>query len=97
MDEDSTLKIVVATLRADHAALDRRVRGLEGCLEGFRRDLNAKHKENRRSIHDIRGSQQEIVDGLHMLDMKFAKFTGYAVGAGAVIALILKLLDHIWR
>ncbi len=97
MDEDATLRIVVATLRADHAALDRRVRGLEGGLDVFRRDLNAKHKENRRSIHDIRSSQQEIVDALHMLDLKFAKFTGYAVGAGAMVGLILKLLDHIWR
>ena len=97
MDEDQALRMVVATLRADHAALDRRVGGLEGGLLGIRRDINAKHKENRRSIHDIRGSQQEIVDTLHMLDLKFAKFTGYAVGAGAVVALFLKLLDHIWR
>jgi hypothetical protein len=97
VDEDEALRILVATLRADHAALDRRVAGVEGGMLGIRRDLNAKHRENRRSIHDIRSSQQDIVDALHMLDLKFAKFTGYAVGAGAVVGLILKLLDHIWK
>lgn len=95
MDEDEALRIAVATLRADHTALVGRVGGIEGGVRELRHDFNAKHSENRKSIHGIRNSLQEIVDALHALDLKFAKFTGYAVGAGAVVALILKLLDQI--
>lgn len=93
--EDVTLREAVATLKADHRALDRRVSGIEGEVGGLRKDLAGKHRENRQSIHDLRGGQQSIIDLIHKLDMKFAKFTGYAIGAGAVIGLILKVLDHL--
>lgn len=95
--EGASLIEQVATLRADYNALDRRVSSVECSIPSVRADLDTKHRENRRSIHDLRNGQQDIIDLFHKLDIKFARASGYAIGAGAVIALISRLIDHIWK
>lgn len=88
--EPDSLPILFATLRAEHGALDRRVGTLEAGIE-------AKHRENRRSIHELRNSLQTILDSLHQLDLKFARSAGYAVGAGAVVGIVVELISHLWK
>jgi hypothetical protein len=91
------LREIVAALRADHRLLDARVIVLEKNHDGLRDDLEEKHRENRDSIHKLRGSDQQIIDLIHKLDIKFARASGWAVGAGAVVAIIARLVDHLWK
>lgn len=101
------LSAQVAALRADHAALDRRVDGLASSLE-------SKHRENRESIHDLREGQQDILESVRAgmekiadkigerftpletavtdLRLKYAKATGYAVGVSALGAVVFELV-----
>lgn len=87
----------LSILRVDHTVLAGRVGIVESRVEGLNLSLEAKHLENRSSIHGLRNGQQEVMDGLHRLEMKLAKATGYVIGAGAVIAVLVKFIDRIWK
>lgn len=72
-----------------------RVARLETKVEGLQTDIDSKHRENRKSIHDLKDSQQTVIDILTELRLKFARSAGWAVGAGSVIALISHFIDRI--
>ncbi len=44
----------------------------EAChlIENLKHDLDAKHQQNRRDIHDLRGQQQTIVDKLYQIEKR---------------------------
>ncbi len=49
---------------------------LEEKLERLRQELNDKHAQNRRDIHDLRNEQQEMLDRQHSLDLKLVPVLG---------------------
>jgi hypothetical protein len=91
---DGKLMVELATLRAQHVALGERVSRVETDVQDVRQSLEEKHT-------DLRGGQDAIIGSIHMIEMKFARAAGWAVGAGAVIALVVELIyhliDHIWK
>ncbi len=74
---------------------------IEGKVNLLKEVQTANHGQNRRDIHDIRDLAQTAVDGLTAMQLKWAKMTGYAMGAGAmvggIVAVIVKLIDHLWK
>jgi hypothetical protein len=50
--------------------------GLESRFEAFCRDVDTKHAQNRKDIHDLRGKQQEMLDRQHLLDLKLVPVLG---------------------
>lgn len=91
----------IAELRTDHRLLAARVDSLGASVDGLREDQNAKHKENRRAIHDLRNNDQSMLDLLHKIDLKMARSGGYWAGIGGLGAflatLAATLLEHLWR
>lgn len=72
-----------------------RVAVLEARISNLAENLETKHRENRRSIHDLRDGQQTMVDGLHRIELKIARAAGWAAGVGAVVALAAHFIDKI--
>jgi hypothetical protein len=79
------------------ARIETRLDGVEGDVKNLDAKLEQKHRENRASIHELRNGQQTTHDLIHKLDLKLAHATGYAIGAGATVAVLFKLIDHIWK
>ncbi|HVW78500.1 MAG TPA: hypothetical protein VHB45_12865 [Alloacidobacterium sp.] len=49
---------------------------IEQKLEDLRKELNLKHAQNRKDIHDLRAGQQEMLDKQHLLEMKLVPVLG---------------------
>lgn len=71
-----------------------RVAILETKIGNLADALESKHRENRRSIHELRNGQQNMTDGLHRIEIKMAKAIGWAVGAGTVVGGVVALIGH---
>lgn len=67
---------------------------LSGEIAVLRATQAANHGQNRGDIHSLKGGQQIVLDKLHLIDIKLAKAVGYAMGAGAVIGVIVALAAH---
>jgi hypothetical protein len=64
----------------------------------------ANHRQNRNDIHQLRNGMQGMTDQLYELKyevvavrLHLAKMGGYAAGAGAMVALIVEAINHIWK
>jgi len=49
---------------------------LEAKIEELRKELDNKHTQNRRDIHDLRNRQQEMLNSQHALELKLAPVLG---------------------
>src|SRR5581483_169161 len=49
---------------------------LEAKIEELRKELDKKHTQNRRHIHDLRNRQQEMLNSQHALELKLAPVLG---------------------
>lgn len=87
------LRDQVANLRADHAALGQRVTGIEHQIGGLRSDLEDKHKQNRVSIHELRGMAQDTMDQIHEMALSMTAFISEAKGSGGVKS---RIFQGIW-
>lgn len=47
-----------------------RITGVEGSVQTLRADVEAKHRENRKSIHDLREGQQTMLDSFYRSRME---------------------------
>lgn len=74
----SEMRADVATLKAGQTNLSR--------------DLDDKHSQNRKDIHDIRGAMQTLVDIVTNLRIQNAR---WSVGAGILTAILMKVIDHL--
>jgi hypothetical protein len=90
----------------DDVLVDLRVgqERLRGEMDVLRTQQGSNHSQNRSDIHDLRGTVQGLLDSIEALkekigkiNLQLARLGGYAAGAGAVVALIVKLIDHIWK
>lgn len=61
-------------------------------LTNTQADVEVKHAQNRKSIHDLRVDVQHVIDDVWKLKIKIA---GYSAIGGAIAALIGKLIEHI--
>lgn len=61
-------------------------------LDNTRLDVETKHEQNRKSIHDMREQLQHCIDDIWKLKIKIA---GYSAIGGAIAALIGKLIEHV--
>jgi hypothetical protein len=50
----------------------------ETALEELRRDMEAKHSQNRKDIHELRNGQQALQQQQHILELKLAPVIGIA-------------------
>jgi len=63
-------------------------------VSNLKSDLDTKHTQNRRDIHLLRNSVEELNQQIWLLKVKIA---GYSSAAGILTAVFIKLLDHIWK
>lgn len=82
----------MAELYRDLSSLRAEVAGLSVGQNSIRLDLDSKHSQNRKDIHDIRGAMQVLVDLVTGLRIQNAR---WSVGAGILTAILLKVIDHI--
>lgn len=108
---EQEIKALVHDSIATHPTItgfERRIGEAERTIDGFRISIEAKHQENRKTIHDLRDSQQTLLESIHnwqteltekfsTLELKIARATGWLAGAGFVIAMIWKWLEHVWK
>lgn len=67
-------------------------------VENLKTDLNTKHSQNRRDIHDIKNEVQEVKDQIWMLKLKLAAYAaGGSIGGGSIAAIIIKVIEHYWK
>jgi hypothetical protein len=62
------------------------IQRLEGKMESLR-------NEQKRQLHQI----EENARMINIFEVKFARLGGYAAGAGAAVAIISKIIEHIWK
>lgn len=78
-----------------------RVAVLETQYFNLQKDLDEKHTQNRKSIHDLKDSQGTIIMQQHLIDKSVSniktKLAAWSTVAGIVTAVFLKVLDHIWK
>lgn len=70
---------------------------LAGELALIRSQQVINHAQNRRDIHDLRNSTQDITDSIVQIKIKFARLGGYACGVGAAVSVFIKIIDHFWK
>jgi hypothetical protein len=63
-------------------------------VDNLKDDLNSKHKQNRDSIHGINNRIETLTSEIWMLKIKIV---GYASGAGVLTAVLVKIIDHLWK
>jgi hypothetical protein len=53
--------------------------------------VNAKHVQNRSSIHDLNNKMQLVIDDVWKLKIKIVSYSSLA---GAITTLVVKLIEH---
>ncbi len=109
---DKSLIEIVATVRADNHALERRVHDLESNTERrfdrVEKKADINQRETRESIDGIRETllktnnlihqgQTEQMGVIHRIDVKFNRVYGYALGAGAIVAGIIEFVVRAFK
>lgn len=83
--------VTLGTLHAGQQVMIERV-------ENLKSDLNTKHSQNRKDIHDIRSEVQEVQQQIWMLKLKLAAYAaGGSIGGGSIAAVIIKVMEHYWK
>jgi hypothetical protein len=77
---------------------------IEGELTALRLQQEANHRQNRDSIHTLHNGAQTILDRMSVCEgdvvnikLFIARMGGYAAASGALVAVIFKLIDHLWK
>lgn len=87
----------VKALAVDSATIKGEIAAITERLDTTEQNVLDKHNQNRSDIHKLYNGQQQMIDSIHKINLKFAKMAGWAAGAGAVVALIAKIIDKLWK
>lgn len=83
--------VTMNTLHAGQQVMIERV-------ENLKSDLNTKHSQNRKDIHDIKGEVEDVKNQIWMLKLKLAAYAaGGSIGGGSIAAVIIKIVEHYWK
>ena len=67
---------------------------LEERLKGLREDLQSKHTQNRKDIHDIKDEIQTLNNQIWLIKLKIASYAGGGSAAAVSIVEFIKWLIH---
>lgn len=90
-------EVTIADLRVGQERIAGEVKLVRNELQAAKETQVQNHSQNRKDIHDLRDIAQTAVDGLSEMRIKWAKMSGYAAGAGAVVAVIAHFIDKLWK
>lgn len=90
-------EVTIADLRVGQERIAGEVKLVRTELQTAKDVQVTNHTQNRKDIHDLRDLAQTAVDGLYDMKIKWARMSGYAAGAGAVVAVIAHFIDKLWK
>lgn len=90
-------EVTIADLRVGQERIAGDVKLVRADLQSSKATQVLNHTQNRKDIHDLRDIAQTAVDGLGEMRIKWARMSGYAAGAGAVVAVIAHFIDKLWK
>jgi hypothetical protein len=81
-------------MRGDLKVVKSELTDVRGDISRIEHDVEIKHNQNRKSIHDLRNFMQLLVNKIHKVELKNA---GWAVLSGSTVAVAVKLIEHWWK
>lgn len=88
------LRVLIEEIRGDMKSVKTEMCGLRSDVNRIEADVNDKHRQNRKSIHELRNWIQQCIDKINRVEVKYA---GLSVGSGALVAVAIKLIEHYWK